>query len=58
MSDKVIVKVSISTQKVGSECVDELEFDREDWEAMTDEQKDEVCQEAAFGMMEWYWSEE
>lgn len=58
MSDIVKIKVSISTQKVGSECVYEIEVEREAWDAMSDEEKDEVCREAAFSMMEWYWSEE
>lgn len=55
MSDTVKVTVRISTNKVGSECKDEIEFDREEWDAMTDDQKDEVCQEVAFNYMEWGW---
>jgi len=58
MSDKVRVRVAISTQKVNSECTDVVEFDREEWEAMSDSEKEDACREAAFGMMEWYWNEE
>jgi hypothetical protein len=57
MGDTVKIMVSISTQKVGSECVDEIEFDRDAWESMTDDEKEEACREAAFNMIEWNWTE-
>ncbi|KFC73310.1 MULTISPECIES: hypothetical protein [Massilia] len=57
MSDKIKIRVAISTQKINSECVVELEFDRAEWEGMTDKEKDDACREAAFSMMEWYWNE-
>ena len=56
-SDTVTIRVSISTQKVGSECTDEFEIPRAEWEAMTDEQKEEACQDAAFNMIGWNWQE-
>jgi hypothetical protein len=36
MSDTVKVRVFISTNKVGSKCEEVLEFDREEWESMTE----------------------
>lgn len=57
MSDKVQIRVSISTQKVGSECTDVVEFDRNVWDAMTDDEKEDACREAAFNMVEWHWVE-
>lgn len=57
MADTVKIRVSISTNNVGSECVDEVEFDRAVWESMSDEEKDEECREIAFNNIEWHWTE-
>ena len=57
MSDKVRVKYSIMTNKVGSECEDVLEFDREDWDSMSETDHEEEMKQAAFEEMEWYWEE-
>ena len=57
MSDKVRVKYSIMTNKVGSECEDVLEFDREDWDSMSETDHEEEMKQAAFEEMEWYWVE-
>lgn len=56
-SDIIKVRVTAHTNKVGSDCLDELEFERKEWNAMSDEQKEEACRDAAFQMMEWYWEE-
>jgi len=48
MSDKVRVKYSIMTNKVGSECEDVLEFDREDWDSMSETDHEEEMKQAAF----------
>jgi len=55
--DTVKVRVSARTNKVGSECVDEVEFDRAVWESMSDEEKDEECMSIAFNSIEWGWEE-
>ena len=57
MSDTVKVRVYISTNKVGSECSDIVEFEREDWEAMSDQDKEDALQDMAFSYMEWGWEE-
>jgi len=57
MKDIVKIKVWISTNKVGSECSDVVEFDREEWESMSDKDKEDVLQDAAFNYMEWGWEE-
>lgn len=57
MSDKIRIRVSISTQKIGSKCVDEIEFERAEWESLTDEEKESECRDTAFSMMEWDWTE-
>jgi len=57
MSDKVRVKYSIMTNKVGSECEDVLEFDREDWDSMSETDHEEEMKQAAFEEVEWYWVE-
>jgi hypothetical protein len=51
----VKIKIKISTNKVGSECETTLEFDRDVWESMTDDEKDDECRDAAFEYIDWYW---
>ena len=55
MGDTVKVQVWISTNKVGSKCEDTAEFDREEWESMTDDEKDDLCKDTAFNNMDWGW---
>lgn len=55
MGDTVKVKVWVHTNKIGSECHDIVEFDREEWESMTDDEKDDICKDAAFNNMDWGW---
>lgn len=49
------VKVSIRTDKVGSECVDTIEFDPDEWEGMSDDEREHACQEVAFNYLDWGW---
>lgn len=58
MIDAVKIRVTIRTNKVGSECVDVLEFDREEWESMTAKERDVDCFEVAMNMVEWDWDED
>jgi hypothetical protein len=51
------IKVTIRTNKVGSECSDIMEFEDDDWNSMTDPEREEVCKDAAFNMMEWNFEE-
>lgn len=53
--DTVKIRVRVSTDNVGSECEDELEFTREEWEAMTEEQREAEAKETMLNMMEWSW---
>jgi hypothetical protein len=59
MSDNDTVKIRywIRTDNVGSQCSNVEEIDREIWEGMTDQQKENWMQEAAFNHMEWGWLE-
>ena len=57
MSDTIKIKVFVRTNKVGSKCEDYIEIDREEWEAMSDNEKDDCCQDVAFAMFEWGWHE-
>jgi hypothetical protein len=47
------VRYWIATSKYGSECRDTLEFEDGEWEAMTDDEQEEVMKEAAFNHLEW-----
>lgn len=55
MADTVKVTVFIRTNNVGSMCEDVIEFDRDEWESMTEEEREEVCRNTAFNMGEWGW---
>lgn len=57
MSDEIEISITVSTDKVGSECKDSLIVDREDWENMSDDEKDEECKETAFQMIDWSYEE-
>lgn len=48
-----IIRVYVSTSKVGSRCETEIEVDDE----ATEEDITELAQEAMFGMIEWDWRE-
>lgn len=45
MSKQVTIKMSVATGKVGSECEDEIQIDRAEWDAMTNAQKVEYLED-------------
>lgn len=58
----MIVKARVSTNKVGSDCHDELEIDDEDLEGLTDEEKEREIDSKVFDyiyemMIDWGWQE-
>lgn len=53
MNEMITIQIYIGTRKVGSECKDSFEIEREIWEEMSESEQEELCKEAAFGMMEW-----
>lgn len=57
MSEQVRVKVTVCTKKIGSECEDEIEFDREDWDSMSEQEREQACFESVWNMAEWNWRE-
>ena len=57
MSDVVKISVRVRTDKIGSECEEVVEFDRENWEAMSEEEREAELQETVWNMAEWNWSE-
>jgi hypothetical protein len=56
MTDPIKITVYVETNKVGSRCEDEIEFDCDEWESMTEAEQDEACRDAAFNMLEWGWT--
>lgn len=54
-NDTVKIKVRISTNKVGSECSNIIEFDREDWESMSEAEREEAMHDEVWNMAEWGW---
>ncbi len=45
MTEKVKIKLSVSTSKVGSECEDEFDIDKSEWDGMSDEEKREYLED-------------
>jgi hypothetical protein len=56
VSDKIIVTVTVSTNRVGSQCKEIVQVDREDWEGMSNRDRDEFTREIMFGMIDWGWT--
>ncbi|WP_323016383.1 hypothetical protein [Castellaniella sp.] len=57
MSGIIRIKVEVSTNKVGSDDYNIVEFDRDEWNALTDAQREQYCREVMFEMIEWNWEE-
>jgi len=53
MSGTVKIKYYVRTDIVGSTCEDTEEFDRAEWEAMSEKEKEDAMRELAFNSMEW-----
>lgn len=51
--EMVRIQVAISTNVDGSECVDYLNVEKNAWEAMSHDEKEECCREMAFDMVNW-----
>lgn len=61
MSNETIkIKWTVQTWAVGSRCGGEEEFSREDWENMSESEREKAMSEIVFGsgMVEWNWYEE
>lgn len=57
MSEKIKIEVYVSTGLVGSRNSTVEEFDREEWEGMSCEEKDEACKDIMLGLIEWDFKE-
>lgn len=51
----VKIKVSASTNKIGSQVHSVVEIDAEEWEGMSEDEKEEFCQEEMFSLINWDW---
>lgn len=47
------VRYWISTNKQGSECSDIVEFDDDEWSAMTEDEQEAAMKESAFNHLDW-----
>ena len=52
-TEMLIINYFIETRKVGSRCSGCFEIDADDWNAMSDEEKDEEAKQWAFEEIEW-----
>lgn len=55
--ENVTIEVRVQTNAVGSECVDTFEFTRAEWEALSSDEKEAICNEVKADMTHWSWSE-
>lgn len=47
------VKVSVSTNRLGSESTRIIEFDKEEWDEMSEKDREETCLEIMYEMIGW-----
>ncbi|VVE34002.1 DUF7167 family protein [Pandoraea commovens] len=52
------IEVWIRTNKIGSNCDASFEIDDAEWESMTEEEREDMCKDAAFSYLEWGWEAE
>lgn len=57
MSEKVKIKMWVTTDRVGSKSTRTLEFDREDWDVMSDLEKEEAVHDELWRVISWGWEE-
>lgn len=58
-SDKIKIRIHVSNGLVGCTVERTIEVDREDWEDMETEERDELCRDIVFGnIIEWGYEEE
>jgi len=50
-------EVFIQTNKVGSRCADIVEFEDEEWEDMSESEREETMKEIAFNYLDWGFKE-
>lgn len=53
MSDVIKVVVSVSTGMVGSTNKDEFKIERSVWESMSEEDRESLCRDTMFNMIDW-----
>jgi hypothetical protein len=53
--NEVILRYWIQTDKIGSKIINEMEVDDEDWQSMSEDEREELARDAAFERMEWGW---
>ena len=55
---EMVIKFWIQTDRQGSLCEDSFQIDDEEWGNLSEEEKEEMCRDAAFNYLEWGWSED
>lgn len=51
------IKVSVSTGYAGCSVEETFSIDREEWEEMSDGERDDMCLDFVFKMIEWGYTE-
>ena len=51
--DDIEIIVSVRTDIVGSKVETTVSFDREEWEGMSEEERDSACRDEIFNLIEW-----
>lgn len=56
--DDITIKVSVSLGLANCQMEITFTYDREQWEDLSDEEREETCKEAMFDMIEWSYEKE
>jgi hypothetical protein len=56
VSEQVQIEISVRTNKVGSESKQIIQFDKEDWDDMGGDERQELMLEELFNMIDWDWN--
>ena len=51
--DDIEIIVSVRTDMVGSKAETTISFDREEWEGMSEEEREAACRDEMFNLIEW-----
>ena len=55
--DEITIRLTVSTDRVGSKTTRDIKFNREDWLDMTDAEKDLEMQDELWNVISWGYEE-
>lgn len=49
------IRVTAHTDRVGSSSSTEFEMDEEEWNSYSDQEKEEICLDSLWNLIDWNW---